>query len=117
MGTEIERLLFYDRQYLQSFDFTAEQAYHLEMRRRLNLALHLWGIAYGLELRRGEIVPGAPEQYYISEGMAIDAYDEPGLYFGTSTGQVFASADEGETWSEIASYLPSISSVDAVVLD
>jgi len=30
---------------------------------------------------------------------------------------VFASADEGETWSEIASYLPSISSVDVVVLD
>ena len=26
----------------------------------------------------------------------------PGLYFGTSTGQVFASADEGESWSEIA---------------
>ena len=30
----------------------------------------------------------------------------PALYFGTSTGQVFASADEGESWSEIASYLP-----------
>jgi hypothetical protein len=74
MSTEIERLLFYERQYLQSFDFTAEQTYHLEMRRRLNLALHLWGIAYGLELRRGEVVPGAPEQYYVSEGMAIDAY-------------------------------------------
>ena len=38
--------------------------------------------------------------------MAIDAHDVPGLYFGTSTGQVFASADEGESWSEIASYLP-----------
>ena len=49
--------------------------------------------------------------------MSADHHDVPGLYFGTSTGQVFASADEGETWSEIANYLPAISSVDAVVLD
>jgi photosystem II stability/assembly factor-like uncharacterized protein len=49
-------------------------------------------------------------------GMAIDAQDAPGLYFGTSTGQVFASADEGETWSEIASYLPAISSVEVATV-
>jgi photosystem II stability/assembly factor-like uncharacterized protein len=52
----------------------------------------------------------------LREGMAIDGYDSPGLYFGTSTGQVFASADEGDSWSEIASYLPSISSVEVAVL-
>ena len=40
----------------------------------------------------------------------------PGLYFGTSTGQVFASADEGESWEEIASYLPAIASVEVAVL-
>ena len=39
----------------------------------------------------------------------------PGLYFGTSTGQLFASADEGESWSELASYLPGISSVEVAV--
>jgi photosystem II stability/assembly factor-like uncharacterized protein len=53
----------------------------------------------------------------LRQGMTIDSHDVPGVYFGTSTGQVFASADEGETWSEIASYLPSISSVDVAVLD
>ena len=53
----------------------------------------------------------------LRQGMAIDKHDIPGLYFGTSTGQVFASADEGETWSEIASYLPSISSVDVAIVD
>ena len=52
----------------------------------------------------------------LREGMAIDTLDEPGLYFGTSTGQVFASADQGESWSEIASYLPAISSVEVAVL-
>src|SRR4029078_2860686 len=33
--------------------------------------------------------------------MTADTYDSPGFYFGTSTGQVFASADEGDSWSEI----------------
>jgi photosystem II stability/assembly factor-like uncharacterized protein len=53
----------------------------------------------------------------LREAMAIDSYDTPGLYFGTSTGQVFASADEGDNWSEIASYLPPISSVEVTILD
>ena len=52
----------------------------------------------------------------LREGMAIDAYDEPGLYFGTSTGQLFASRDEGDSWTEIASYLPGIASVEVAVL-
>jgi photosystem II stability/assembly factor-like uncharacterized protein len=53
----------------------------------------------------------------LREGMAIDTLDTPGLYFGTSTGQVFASVDEGDTWTEIASYLPAISSVEVAVIE
>ena len=53
----------------------------------------------------------------LREAMAIDSYDVPGLYFGTSTGQLFASTDEGETWSEIANYLPAISSVEVAQID
>jgi len=49
--------------------------------------------------------------------MAIDSYDVPGLYFGSSTGQVFASADEGDSWTEVASYLPAISSVEVAIID
>ena len=52
----------------------------------------------------------------LREGMAIDSLDVPGLYFGTSTGQIFASRDEGESWDEIAAYLPAISSVEVAVL-
>ncbi|HEX7526491.1 MAG TPA: hypothetical protein VF327_09300, partial [Gaiellaceae bacterium] len=52
----------------------------------------------------------------LREGMAIDALDVPGLYFGTSTGQVFASANEGDSWTEIASYLPAIASVEVTVI-
>ena len=53
----------------------------------------------------------------LREGMAMDTHDQPGVYFGTSTGQLFASSDEGNTWSEIASYLPPIRSVEVAVLD
>jgi photosystem II stability/assembly factor-like uncharacterized protein len=64
---------------------------------------------------------GLPQQdAYVGvlrEAMAIDSHDAPGLYFGTSTGQVFASTDEGETWSEIANYLPGISSVEVALID
>ena len=53
----------------------------------------------------------------LRQGMSGDTYDSPGYYFGTSTGQVFASNDDGDSWSEIASYLPSISSVHAAIVD
>jgi len=53
----------------------------------------------------------------LREGMAGDRYDDPGFYFGTSTGQVYASADGGDSWNEIASYLPAISSVEVATVD
>jgi len=74
MANNIERLNYYEREYLRSFDFIAEQNYHLEMRRRLNLALHLWGIVEGLDVKPADVIPGVPQQFYISPGMAIDAY-------------------------------------------
>ena len=49
--------------------------------------------------------------------MTIDRDETPGVYFGTSTGQLFASADEGESWSEIASYLPPIWSVEVATVE
>jgi hypothetical protein len=36
------------------------------------------------------------------------------VYFGTNTGSVFASADEGETWDEIARHLPTVLSVEVM---
>ena len=64
---------------------------------------------------------GLPQQNahvgVLREGMAIDSHEVPGVYFGTSTGQLFASADEGESWREIASYLPGIASVEVAIVD
>ena len=53
----------------------------------------------------------------LREGLAIDSSESPGLYFGTSTGQVFASRDEGDSWTEIASYLPGIASVEVAIVE
>ena len=53
----------------------------------------------------------------LREAMARDALDPFGLYFGTSTGQVFASADEGESWREIAAFLPPIHSVETLLVE
>jgi photosystem II stability/assembly factor-like uncharacterized protein len=53
----------------------------------------------------------------LREGMTADSYGQPGLYFGTSTGQLFASVDEGDSWTEIATYLPGIASVEVAVVD
>ena len=67
-----------------------------------------------------QLTRGLPESAYVGvlrEGMAIDSLPAPGLYVGTSTGQLFASADEGDSWREIAGYLPGISSVEVAVLD
>ena len=53
----------------------------------------------------------------LREAMATDTVDQAGVYFGTSTGQLFGSSDEGEHWSLIADYLPPIWSVEAAVID
>jgi photosystem II stability/assembly factor-like uncharacterized protein len=53
----------------------------------------------------------------LREAMAHDVLDPVGVYFGTSTGQLYGSADEGRTWSKIADNLPPIWSVEAHVID
>jgi photosystem II stability/assembly factor-like uncharacterized protein len=53
----------------------------------------------------------------LRDGMAIDTQDEPGLYFGTSTGQLYASTDEGESWSQIGGLFPGITSVTVASVD
>jgi photosystem II stability/assembly factor-like uncharacterized protein len=51
----------------------------------------------------------------LREGMASDELDPVGVYVGTQSGSVFASADEGRSWSEIASQLPPVLSVEVGV--
>ena len=48
--------------------------------------------------------------------MAVDSLDPCGVYFGTTGGQVYASADEGDTWLPIVRDLPAVLSVEVQTL-
>lgn len=48
----------------------------------------------------------------LRQAMSGDSRDPAGLYFGTNSGSVFASFDEGDTWHEIARHLPTVLSVE-----
>ena len=50
----------------------------------------------------------------LRQAMATDRSAKAGVYFGTNTGSVFATADEGDHWSEIARHLPTILSVEVL---
>ncbi|MGV8950535.1 MAG: WD40/YVTN/BNR-like repeat-containing protein [Cypionkella sp.] len=50
----------------------------------------------------------------LRQAMAGDARDPAGIYFGTNSGSVFASLDEGDSWQEIARHLPTILSVEVL---
>ncbi|MEL6888960.1 MAG: sialidase family protein [Pseudomonadota bacterium] len=50
----------------------------------------------------------------LRQAMATDQQPDLGLYFGTNTGSVFASQNEGESWSEVARHMPTILSVEVM---
>lgn len=52
----------------------------------------------------------------LREAMSTDACDPVGVYFGTETGQLFHSRDEGNEWRLLADFLPPILSVEAAVV-
>lgn len=58
-----------------------------------------------------------PEQAWFTvlrQSLAIDCHESVGLYFGTTTGDLWASLDEGDSWQCIARHFPHIYSVEAV---
>ncbi|MGH7089729.1 MAG: WD40/YVTN/BNR-like repeat-containing protein [Stellaceae bacterium] len=63
---------------------------------------------------------GLPQQNaffgVLRQAMAADALAPAGIYFGTNTGALFASNDEGRGWRQIAQHLPTISSVETVLV-
>jgi photosystem II stability/assembly factor-like uncharacterized protein len=53
----------------------------------------------------------------LRQAMATDRLDPAGVYFGTNTGALYASGDEGDRWACIAQHLPPIHSVETLVVD
>ncbi len=52
----------------------------------------------------------------LRDAMAVDSLDPCGIYFGTTGGQVYASADSGDTWNPIVRDLPAVLSVEVQTL-
>jgi photosystem II stability/assembly factor-like uncharacterized protein len=61
---------------------------------------------------------GLPQRHaffgVLRQAMATDRLSPAGLYFGTSSGSLYASADEGEHFACIAEHLPTITSVEVL---
>jgi photosystem II stability/assembly factor-like uncharacterized protein len=57
---------------------------------------------------------GLPDQAYfgvLRESMALDGEEPGGVYCGTTTGQVYYTRNEGESWEKMVDKLPRIASV------
>jgi photosystem II stability/assembly factor-like uncharacterized protein len=52
----------------------------------------------------------------LRDSMAVDSLDPCGVYFGTTGGQVYASADSGDKWFPIVRDLPPVFSVEVQTL-
>jgi photosystem II stability/assembly factor-like uncharacterized protein len=63
---------------------------------------------------------GLPQEHcYVNvlrEAMAVDSLDKCGVYFGTTGGQVYCSADGGDSWNAIVRDLPYLQSVEVQTL-
>jgi len=53
----------------------------------------------------------------LRQAMATDPLEPVGIYFGTNTGTLYASDNEGKSWTCIAEHMPTISSVETLVVD
>jgi len=73
--TDIERLNYYEGEFLGAVDFEAEQEYHRDMRRRHNVGQHTWGIVSGLDL--AQVPNGNPDNevdIFLMPGTAVDGF-------------------------------------------
>jgi BNR/Asp-box repeat len=63
------------------------------------------------------LINGLPQRdCYVNvlrDSMSVDSLDSCGVYFGTTGGQVYASADAGDSWTAIVRDLPPVVSVEA----
>jgi hypothetical protein len=66
------------------------------------------------------LTEGLPQEHcYVNvlrDAMAVDDLKPCGVYFGTTGGQVYASADDGDHWAPIVRDLPAVLSVEVQTL-
>ncbi|MFF7364170.1 WD40/YVTN/BNR-like repeat-containing protein [Streptomyces sp. NPDC008125] len=52
----------------------------------------------------------------LRDALCTDGADPAGIYFGNRNGEVFASADDGDSWTQLAAHLPDVLCVRATTL-
>ena len=63
---------------------------------------------------------GLPERGWLTvkrQAMSVDNSDPAGVYFGTTSGEVWGSINEGEDWRCLARHFPEIYAVEAAVIE
>ncbi|WP_123042365.1 WD40/YVTN/BNR-like repeat-containing protein [Cohnella candidum] len=66
----------------------------------------------------GDAMPDEPRHVSVlRDAMTIDAFDPYGLYFGTTSGEVFCSLDRGRTWDRLPGQLSRILCVKPWVVE
>jgi serine/threonine protein kinase len=94
---------------MESDEFRCSPEGRLRVFRTRN-AGHSWEpLTHGLPQRRAY-------ETVLRDGMSADSLDPAGIYFGTRSGQLYASSDEGKTWNRIAEGLPPIVCVKSAVV-
>ena len=81
-----------------------------------HLAVHRTEDAGATWHRFDDGLPARDYNVVLRDAACVDAGDPVGVYFGTRGGSVYASADEGESYVEVASRLPDVLCVRAAVL-
>jgi photosystem II stability/assembly factor-like uncharacterized protein len=67
--------------------------------------------------RQDSGLPGSQAWFTVKrQAMSADAHQPVGLYFGTTSGEIWASRNEGGKWTCIAGHLPHIYAIEAVEL-
>ncbi len=65
----------------------------------------------------GDFLPTSSYVNVLRDGMAVDSLDPYGVYFGTSSGELFYSLDRGDSWSSLPGRFPRITTVKTWMLE
>ncbi len=67
-----------------------------------------------------KITKGLPQKdawfTVLRDGMRADTNDPAGIYVGTTTGQIFSSRDDGDSWKLIADHLPQVQAIETGIV-
>src|SRR4051812_12712961 len=65
----------------------------------------------------GDFLPTAEYVNVLRDGLAVDNLEPHGVYFGTSSGELFTSLDRGDSWRAIPGRFPRITAVKTWVME